>query len=89
MNRPKFRPQIDFYERGAVLIKNWERIGHKIFPSTHLTQIKDDSDNRFLEAAQAGHADYLVTGNTKHFPMGPFGETLIVTPAQFCEVVKI
>jgi putative PIN family toxin of toxin-antitoxin system len=28
----------------------------------------DDSDNRFLEYAEAANADFLVTGNKRHFP---------------------
>lgn len=28
----------------------------------------DEPDNRFLECAEAADADYLVTGNKKHFP---------------------
>jgi putative PIN family toxin of toxin-antitoxin system len=28
----------------------------------------DDSDNRFLECAEAVNADFLVTGNKRHFP---------------------
>lgn len=28
----------------------------------------DESDNRFLECAEVADADYLVTGNKRHFP---------------------
>jgi predicted nucleic acid-binding protein len=28
----------------------------------------DDADNRFLECAEAAGADFLVTGNKRHFP---------------------
>jgi putative PIN family toxin of toxin-antitoxin system len=28
----------------------------------------DESDNRFLECAEAASADFLVTGNKRHFP---------------------
>jgi len=34
-----------------------------------IEQIKvDDSDNRFLDCAEQSRADFLVTGNLKHFP---------------------
>src|SRR5580698_9334456 len=42
----------------------------------------DEPDNRLLECAEAAGADYLVTGNTKHFPTS-FKNTAIVTPKQF------
>ncbi len=29
---------------------------------------RPEPDNRFLECAQASRADYLITGNKKHFP---------------------
>jgi predicted nucleic acid-binding protein len=28
----------------------------------------DSDDNKFLECAEAANADYLVTGNKRHFP---------------------
>jgi putative PIN family toxin of toxin-antitoxin system len=46
----------------------------------------DESDNRFLECAEAAHADYLVTGNTKHFP-ARHKTTMIVTGRQFLDIV--
>ena len=42
----------------------------------------DPDDSMFLECAQAAKADYLVTGNTKHFPE-KWTYTQIVTPRQF------
>ena len=34
-----------------------------------LSACPDGDDNRFLECAAAAEADYLVTGNKRHFPM--------------------
>src|ERR1039458_110944 len=56
-------------------------------PMRTVTLIKnDDPDNRLLECAHAAAADYLVTGNTRHFPK-VFGTTAIVTPKQFIDLV--
>jgi putative PIN family toxin of toxin-antitoxin system len=56
-------------------------------PTRTVTAIKDDDpDNRLLECAEAAGADYLVTGNTKHFPR-TFGTTTIVTPKQFIDLL--
>jgi predicted nucleic acid-binding protein len=38
-----------------------------------------------LECAAAAGADYLVTGNTRHFPTS-FKNTIIVTPKQFMDL---
>jgi putative PIN family toxin of toxin-antitoxin system len=37
-------------------------------PTHRLTVSPDDSDNRFLECAEAASADFLITGNKRHFP---------------------
>jgi uncharacterized protein len=39
-----------------------------VVPVIARTESPDESDNRFLECAEAAAADYLVTGNTRHFP---------------------
>jgi putative PIN family toxin of toxin-antitoxin system len=44
----------------------------------------DPDDNVFLECAEAARADYLVTGNRRHFP-DRWRETWIVTPRQFMD----
>jgi uncharacterized protein len=39
-----------------------------IVPTTRLSVSPDESDNRFLECADAAGADFLATGNQRHFP---------------------
>lgn len=39
-----------------------------IEPASHVNASPDESDNRFLECAEAADADFLVTGNKRHFP---------------------
>ena len=39
-----------------------------VHPVRTLDVSRDEADNRFLECAEAAEADYLVTGNAKHFP---------------------
>ena len=46
------------------------------------TGASDPSDNIFLSCASAACADYLVTGNLKHFPTA-WGPTKIVSPSAF------
>jgi predicted nucleic acid-binding protein len=45
-----------------------------------------ESDNRILECAEAARADYLVTGNTKHFP-DRHKTTMIVSGRQFLDIM--
>jgi predicted nucleic acid-binding protein len=39
-----------------------------VHPRRALMDAKHEPDNRFLECALSVRADYLVTGNKKHFP---------------------
>lgn len=45
------------------------------------THFVDEDDKMFLEVAVSGSAEYLITGNTKHFP----ADNYIVTPKIFIE----
>jgi putative PIN family toxin of toxin-antitoxin system len=57
--RRGLRPQL------LQLIKNH---GHIVIPSRSLDVCSDPDDNAFLECADKAGADYLITGNQKHFP---------------------
>jgi putative PIN family toxin of toxin-antitoxin system len=73
--------------RIKALLADIHRSSTLIQPTRVVSVIKEDeSDNRFLECAQAGSADFLVTGNTKHFPKA-FDKTAVVTPKQFIETI--
>ncbi len=58
-----------------------------VSPKITLTVSPHGPDNRFLECAEAANADYLVTGNTRHFP-SRHGDTEIVRPRQFLELIR-
>lgn len=61
------------------LIKNRS---HMIVPSRRLDVTSDPDDNIFIECADSARADYLITGNQKHFP--PFWKsTKIITARDF------
>jgi len=47
----------------------------------------DPADNKFLECARESKADYLITGNTKHFSFKNFQDTRIITPTDFIDYV--
>ena len=44
------------------------RVALVVNPKGTLAVSSDESDNRFLECAEVAAADYLVTGNKRHFP---------------------
>ena len=57
-------------------------------PSLILKEATDEEDNRFLECAQASKANYLVTGNLRHFPKA-WKYTKVVSPRQFLSLWEI
>ncbi|HVW09922.1 MAG TPA: putative toxin-antitoxin system toxin component, PIN family [Bryobacteraceae bacterium] len=62
------------------------RKSHLVMPRKHLRVTIDPDDNIFLECADAAGADYLVTGNSKHFPKF-WKKTKVITSREFMELV--
>lgn len=84
LHRPRFEHLKPHVAQDALT--NIRKTARFVHP-TRILKISDhESDNRFYECADAAHADYLVTGNTKHFAAG-HGNTEIVTPRQFLELL--
>jgi predicted nucleic acid-binding protein len=46
----------------------------------------DPDDNIFIECADAARADYLITGNQKHYPVF-WKSTKIITSREFISIV--
>jgi len=57
-----------------------------VSPSRRLQVAHDPDDNLFLECADASRADYLVTGNERHFPRF-WKQTKVVTSREFLSIV--
>ena len=50
------------------LLQLFENRAYFVAPSGPLQVTSDPADNIFLECADAARADYLITGNQRHFP---------------------
>ena len=59
-------------ERAAVVLETTARVQASI----------DEDDNRFLECAEAAGADFLITGNLRHYPPN-WGRTRIINARTF------
>jgi putative PIN family toxin of toxin-antitoxin system len=59
---------------------------HLVKPSRALSVTSDPDDNRFLECADTAKADYLVTGNQRHFPTY-WKKTKVITSREFIDIV--
>jgi uncharacterized protein len=65
LKRPELRIRKGLQQQLLQLIK---KNSHLVAKTPRLEITRDPDDNMFLECADAARADYLVTGNLKHFP---------------------
>lgn len=84
LRRAKFRRVSPKLINGALdLIR---RVAILVNPAMTLAVSRDESDNRFLECAEAASADYLVTGKKRHFP-ATWKKTTIVGARELVELL--
>jgi uncharacterized protein len=81
--RPELRIRKGLRQQLLQLIKNR---CYTVAPTRRLEVTSDPDDNIFLECADAARADYLVTGNQKHFPRF-WKKTKVITPREFISLV--
>jgi len=60
--------------------------GELLVAATKVRAAHDPADDIFLECADAARADYLITGNARHFPKF-WKATKIVTAREFIEII--
>ena len=72
LERPKFLRFPNFVLAAETVLGRLKLEAEIFEPSTKISLIKDDADNRFLERAQMSKADFLITGNFKNFNMDVF-----------------
>jgi uncharacterized protein len=68
------------------LLQLLQNRGHFVAPSGSLQVTFDPADNIFLECADAARADYLITGNPRHFPKF-WKKTKIISSREFIGIV--
>jgi putative PIN family toxin of toxin-antitoxin system len=81
--RPELHIRKGLRRQLLQLVRNRSRL---VATSRHLEVTPDPDDNIFLECADAARADYLITGNQKHFPKF-WKKTKIITSQEFVNLV--
>ena len=59
-----------------------------VYPNEDLKIVRDEDDNRVLEAVVEGKCQYIITGDRDLLDLNEFKGIKIVTPAQFLEIVS-
>jgi putative PIN family toxin of toxin-antitoxin system len=81
--RREFKIRRGLRQQLLQLIRNRAQV---VTPSRALQIAKDPDDNKFLECADAARADYLVTGNQRHFPKF-WKQTKVISSREFIAIV--
>lgn len=84
LQRPKFSNVPPSYIRNLLDLAAQAQV---VVPSIMLNISPHDGDNRFYECAAAARADYIVTGNARHFPQD-LPPTRIVNARQLLDNLK-
>lgn len=86
LRRTKFQ---GISEKALKYLKKNQRCFITVTPKEKILALKEDpDDNMFLECSVGAKADYLITGNIKHFPFNKYRGTTIVTPKEFIDSVS-
>jgi putative PIN family toxin of toxin-antitoxin system len=80
---PELKIRRSLRQQLLQLIKNHARV---VAPSRLAQITSDPADNIFVECADAARADYLVTGNQRHFPKF-WKNTKIISSSEFLSVI--
>ena len=71
------------FDDSAAVVAAVAGAADTVEPAEHVTVLADEPDNRVLEAAAAGRADLIVTGDQAMQELGSFRGIPIVSAAQF------
>ncbi|HLZ12724.1 MAG TPA: putative toxin-antitoxin system toxin component, PIN family [Candidatus Acidoferrum sp.] len=83
LRRPELRLRKGLRFQLLQYIKNNSR---KVHPTKQVRAAIDANDDKFLECAEAARADYLVTGNLRHFPRY-WKHTKVVSSRELADII--
>jgi uncharacterized protein len=83
------RPAFDFrIEHVEALLEQIRSGGTSVAACPLSHRLPDHDDEPFLEVAISAAAEYLVTGNPRHYPVRSRGPIAVVSPAEFLEIYR-
>jgi putative PIN family toxin of toxin-antitoxin system len=84
------RPVFDFNPKTvSTFLSELENSAIMVYPAMRLTSALHEPDNRILECALEAKAQYVITGNKKHFPFAEFKGAKILSPAEFAAFLVV
>jgi putative PIN family toxin of toxin-antitoxin system len=73
----------------AALLAMFRAQGEFIVPKASGIVSVDPGDTKFLQCAETAQADYLVTGNKRHFPEATYGMTRVVSAGELLDWIAL
>ena len=86
LRRPKFGFAADEVES---LLRALKHHGASVDPREVAGVSPDPEDDKFIACAFASAADFIVTGNRKHFPEAKLGGIRVVNAAELLEIITL
>ena len=86
ISRPKFKKYISPERRIKFLAALAEQV-ELILINQQIRECRDPKDDKFLELAICGRADYIITGDADLLELHPFQNIPIVKAANFLEIL--
>lgn len=83
--RPRFRFNS---EQTQVLLEQIKTEGFSVAGDPLPARLPDPTDEPFLEAAVAGEAECLITGNIRHFPSAKRQGAIVLSPSEFLDYFR-
>ena len=84
LGRPALRAKYHIEPEDIVALINLIRLrGDLVIPDRKVTACRDPKDDKFLEAAMAGSADCVISGDADLLDLTPFESIPILRPAEF------
>ncbi len=84
LNRPKFNKYVTHDERMRFMV-SFLKVAEMIEVRETIKVCRDPKDDKLLELAVSGNADFLVTGDKDLLVLNPFRGVEIITPREFLE----
>lgn len=82
IERPKFDAYLHLDER-REFVRQLVNIAEFVPVTSTIRACRDPKDDKFLELAVAGNADFIVTGDGDLLALDPFEGIAVITPARF------
>ncbi len=84
LNRPRFDKYVTLDERMRFMV-SFLKVAEMVEIDEAITVCRDPKDNKLLELAVSGNANFLVTGDKDLLVLNPFRGIEIIVPRDFLE----